>query len=219
MLFSPSSFLVSHRRLVTFLTGVMAIGLSAAPGWAHSGSTSPTCSSCHGNNRAGAALVTNYDLTANPAEMNGKTDRGALKVYQFQPGQTRTLTFQVAGLSTNDKFAGVFKGFDATGVVNGGTLNFTGDTNGWTYSAGSPPWDYTPTFTYAGTKTLSFNLKVNAGTPQDYYDMDFMMGDGTAGAYSEEHFYVQVLPEPATLGMLAAGMGVMLWRRRARRLG
>lgn len=210
----------------------------SAPAFARpdQGSLAISCSNCHSRNLAGTPIsITGNTTTANPTETPGlgKTDRGTVPVYQAAPGSTVTLQFSftpvaggatAGGVASNNGIDFALKGFDQTGVVNGSAPNFTKGANSlgtWTDRARTPDWWYTspiPTFRYNGSTILmDCNINLGSAIPQDYYEFAIQAAGGNEDWSTTQYFYIQVVPEPVTLGLLALGAGGLLLKRYRRR--
>ena len=180
---------------------------------AYSGAYGPTCSGCHATPQAGKLSVTGNSGTANPVEAAGKPDGGTLPVYIVTQGGTTTLKAQVSNWQSGGMYAVLLEGFDSASVTSSANnvINFTPDPT-WTYASGSPSWYYTPNQTFGGTATMAYNMTVSPTTPVGYYEMSFLIG-GPYGTTSTP-FYVDVIPEPMTVVVVAVGAGAVLLRRR-----
>jgi hypothetical protein len=70
----------------------------------------------------------------------------------------------------------------------------------------------------AGT-TYTYNMKIDATTPPDYYALTFATGGGPEDWSSMQEFYIHVLPaapvpEPGAIVLLGCGaIGLLVWRR------
>jgi hypothetical protein len=172
----------------------------------------------------GGTVVKNFDKWATP-----DPSRGTRKVVQIQAGQSRTVAFDVGGWTNDannngqsDVYATAFTGYTTPGVSNGGTLKMTKDPT-WTAMT-AEVYCYNANTTYDGTtKSFTFNIKIDPSTTLDYYPVTFKTGidnfvpyTGQLGSYAYEDFYVQVIPEPATLMLLSAGACLLVRRRIAR---
>jgi hypothetical protein len=178
---------------------------------------------------------TGFDTTFNPNEiLTGKPDRGTLKVYEINPGQSVDLDVLVDFLVVRDyeRFAVAIRNTHDTGVVIGGNLVFTADPD-WTAQTGtvlpSPTYHTIPAgasmpgiagITYVSAATFTFTMNVGLATLPDYYYLEFVVGGNTLTAgpaqlyNGVEGFYLHVLPEPGSIVVLGFGTAVLLARRR-----
>lgn len=191
-----------------------------------------SCSVCHGTAPEDGgldgggevrldAMSVLSDLTFDPDESAGSppadwTDRGELKMFLAKPGETVNLTMQVE--SGTVEYAVQLKrlekeGFSGTGNRLAGhfspdpewTAQGTGETTYFTNSTDDfdghdfPRGDIVP---------FTFSLALAEDTPHDLYDLEFAVAgrDGAAMFgkwYADEHFYVQVVPEPTAKTLIA----------------
>ena len=169
--------------------------------------------------------VVNHDTTADPDESGtGATDRGTLKVFQVVAGQTKTLSVDLQQIGDEDKYAVELKRLEVAGVENAGTLVFAADA-AWTQHNGPPDWWTDPGFNGytwpGGPSSFDFDITVDGSTPNDFYDLEFAVAGKEPLFYGDEHFYLQVVPEPTSMAILSliAGGGILLSSIRRRRQG
>ena len=174
--------------------------------------------SCHtnvlDNHLAVVFADENVDLGT---QLNGN-QRGPLPTFLVDAGTTVTLSAEV--LNGEDKFAVQLKRLEKSGQANdlNNFLIWMEDNlpgNPWTRQEDTNP----PYFTKDDGKNgglsgsaagvFSFDLFVDANTPPDFYDLEFAVaGKGKGLWYEDQHFYVEVVPEPSTavLGAVALSM-------------
>ncbi len=204
---------------------VIAVAAHARPQFARN------CNACHGGGPlvATAPEVINFDGFADPDESaTGAADRGLLKVFTVEPGGTVDLQLLVdLEDALNARFAVELKRMEEPGVVNGGTLVFDADPD-WNLQIGTDIVDPTrPYYTfpqdqgieYAGPQVFTFTMGIDETTPADFYDLEFALAGQPGFHYNDEHFYLQVIPEPGTLALIVLGAAVGMTRRRRRAIG
>ena len=163
------------------------------------------------------------DLTA--ADRNDGKDRGPLELYVAKPGDTVLLSMEV--LDGADEYAVQLKRFDKDGILAGTSgdslAGYTPD-GGWVAQGTLPLTYYTNTAGgtswTGGPVGLTFSLQLAATTPRNVYDLEFALAghDATAKFYQDEHFYLQVVPEPASFVLVGLGLsllGLVVCRRKA----
>ncbi len=165
----------------------------AAPPWGSN------CLSCHDVLTSDALFTFDFDTIADPDEtVTGATDRGTLNVFRVVRGTSVTLSAQITGLADGDTYAVALKRFGFAGVENGGHLTYTGDCS---WVQWRDPGDHftDPAYRHAwetGPSTFTFEIGVDASTPNDYYDLVFALAGKLAETsdlyYAEEHFYLRV---------------------------
>ena len=103
------------------------------------------------------------------------------------------------------------------GVVNGATLAFEPDPD-WSVQAGTVIIDPArPYYTipqgegisFTDARIFTFTMRIDETTTSHFYDIEFALAGQPGFHYNDEHFYVQVLPEPGTAAL--AGVGAVLW--------
>ena len=185
------------------------------------------CGDCHGAGPlpvADALQLINFDGLVDPDEsFTGATDRGTLKFYDVFPGDTVDLTIRVDFQDAPEvHYAVELKRMETLGVEGGGTLTQTPDPD-WFPQTGSIFSDPDrPYFTIPeadgihpdGPRTFTFTMLVDESTNPDFYDLEFAMAGQPEFFYTDEHFYLRVIPEPATIAFLS--LAVLAMRRRAR---
>ncbi len=187
---------------------------------------SRNCSDCHTSAppAAGTPEVVGFDGFADPIETTpGATDRGLLKVFTVSPGDTVDLSVRVdLGAAQGTVFAVELKRPEVPGVVNGGQLSYLADAN-WFMQTGvvdnnpSAPYYTIPELSgqlYVQPEVFTFSMLVDPSTPPDFYDLEFAMAGQPDFFYGDEHFYLEVVPEPGVCGLVLLGSSVLLWRRR-----
>ena len=159
------------------------------------------------------------------------TVRGGLQLFQIEPGNTVTMSVEV--LNGAPVFALQLKRLETSGQLNdlANFMTWLEDNlagNTWTRQEVSNPPYFTKDNGNDGgipaseAGVFSFDLFVDAATPPDVYDLEFAIA-GKLGSeelyYQDEHFYLEVVPEPAVggsaLAVFAALGAVAGARRRA----
>jgi len=229
---SPRSILVLASLFVPFAVGLGWSGVAAAkPSFAiDNGNSCKDTPSCHTTVETGRMQVTGTDGVLDIGTQLDGNVRGALQLFQVDPGNTVTLSMKV--LNGDDVFAVQFKRLEKPGQLNDLANSMTWmeenvPSNPWTLQeVANPPYftkDNENNGGLAGSAAgpFSFDLMVDAATPPDVYDLEFAVAGTTGGGevryYQDEHFYLQVVPEPAVgasaMAMLAA-LGVVFGSRR-----
>jgi hypothetical protein len=157
------------------------------------------CLSCHNQLLTDALYIFGEETTADPDEIGtGAPDRGILPVFQACRGGTESLLVEVAGLATDDTYAVQLKRLRFPGVVNNGDLAYTGDCS-WPEWGEDANYYSDPEIRHrwgTGPTTFTFDLDVELGSPDDYYDLVFAVAgkfqDGGGLFYAEQHLYLQV---------------------------
>jgi hypothetical protein len=227
---------LSSQRPVLVLANLF-VPFVLALGWAEAAAAKPDFAITNGNSckdngchvaETGRMQVTGADgMLDLGTQLDGKV-RGALKVFEVDAGNTVTLSMQV--LNGNDLFAVQLKRLEKSGQLNdlANFMTWMEDnlpSNPWTLQEITNP----PYFTkddgsnggLAGSAAgvFSFDLFIDAATPPDVYDLEFAVAGliGELQYYQDEHFYLQVVPEPeacaSAMAMLAA-LGAALGARR-----
>jgi hypothetical protein len=160
-------------------------------------------------------------------QLNGNM-RGPLTTYVVAPGDTVTLSVDV--LNGADDYAVQLKRLETPGQSVSAS-NFlvwseaNAGSNVWTRQEVANP----PYFTkdaggdngipWAGaTIRYIFDLFIDPTTPADYYDLEFAVGAVLDGVkvYQDEHFYLQVVPEPGTMLLMGLGLALVGYGHRKR---
>jgi len=126
-------------------------------------------------------------------------------VFQVFPGQTKSLTVQVTGLSPDDVYAVELTRLRFPGVEGGGTLLFGPDCD-WPEWGESHAYYTEPYLSYKwgdGPTIFSYDIEVNPDAGHDYYDLVFTVAgrfEADGGLFcAREHFYLQVRVTPGDL--------------------
>jgi hypothetical protein len=219
------------RGLFFSLALVSGALLAVLPGVArgHVGSGG-NCAGCHGVARDAQNIINYTNLTAVNPRLDPGGTTSPLKTFVVTAGDTVAL--QTSVTDGSDAFDVALTGTEKGGVKNSQSnhLAFTADPT-WTkitsktpnyFVASANEIDWT---TVPHPNTYTFNMKVSASTPEDFYSLFLKAtGVGAGDMWSEaEEFYVNVkapVPEPSTLAMLlglpAIFVGGWCWRRRGR---
>jgi hypothetical protein len=158
-------------------------------------------------------------------QLDGRV-RGALKTFNVLPGSTAILSMEV--LNGDALFAVQIKRLEKSGQLNdvANFLTWAEDnlqSNTWTrQEITNPPYFTKDNGSDGGLPAdqagvFSFGLFVDATTPADVYDLEFAVAGVTDGLfYQDQHFYLNVIPEPGTFALLALGLGGLAARGRRR---
>ena len=203
------TFLVSAAVLVA-MTGIAA----AFPNLGVDNGNS--CKVCHGpppapgtgGIRAGALAVIGQKTLDLGTQLNGKT-RGALQTFTVTAGESVDLIVDV--LDGSDLYAVELKRLETGGQKNDETnllsagAGYVPDVD-WVGQGPLPATYYTSvagSTAWGGVTTrYTFTLSVDPATPPDVYDLEFAVAGrqldagGRLKVYSDEHFYLEVLPTP-----------------------
>jgi hypothetical protein len=231
----------SQRSVIALTSLLVAVAAFVGLGWAGAASAKPSFAinngnsckdnGCHVNVETGRIQVVGEDGVLDlGTQLDGKV-RGQLDVFRVIAGDSVTLSVEV--LNGDPVFALQFKRLEKSGQLND-LANFMTwmeenlPSNVWTLQEATNP----PYFTKdngndgglpaSAAGVYSFDLAIDAATPPDVYDLEFAIAGKLASEdlfYQDQHFYLEVVPEPAVgaaaLTMLAA-LGVVV---RSRRLG
>ena len=210
------------RTLLLILCASVVAHTSPAAARPHFGQS---CTDCHGATEppvAGALQLINFNGLIDPDEsITGATDRGLLKFFEVFPGDTVDLTIRVDFQDAEDiHYAVELKRMEELGVEGGGTLTQTPDAD-WFQQTGAIFSDPDrPYFTIPqdhgihpdGPRTFTFTMLVDESTDPDFYDLQFAMAGQPDYFYTDEHFYLHVIPEPASLAFVSLAV-LAMWRR------
>lgn len=196
------------------------------------------CRLCHGGQAAPDSRISlvGADGTANPTEPPGGTDRGTLPVFQVAPGQTETIEVRLNNLlQPGDDHVhydlSLTDAYQRGGFATGENLSYTGDWHRRTDTAGmvwyhlvevlgTPPNIQYEPFEWHEAIPHRIRITPAATAREDFYEfaMSWAGGRGRPGGEvldaGRVFFLVQVVPEPASLSLLALGAAALLRRRR-----
>ena len=219
------------------IVAIVVLGLAPAgvagakPSWATTNDNSCKGSGCHSellSDPDRMDVIDADELVDLGTQLDGK-QRGPLNTFWVDPGTTVTLSMEV--LDGSDKFAVQLKRLEKPGQENdlSNFLIWMEDNLGgnvWTrQEVANPPYFTKDNGNNGGLPpedagVFTFDLLVNADTPPDFYDLEFAVAGKEGGLwYEDEHFYLEVLPEPspALLGVVAlSAIAGLRWVRRAR---
>ncbi len=221
------------RAVGTLAIACMLAGLNnTAYGWPPSAiSTGNSCKTCHGStggetDRAGALQVVGEGMLDLDVSRNDGATRGAIPFFTVAPGDTVELTMNV--LDGSDKYAVQLKRLETAGVLGPASTDFLtgyGADVAW-FAQGPLPATYFTSVTGfgpvgtswgGGPDPYSFFLTVDANTPINTYDLEYAVAGKFSGGkfYGDKHFYLNVIPEPATLVLMSlAGLGIATMRQK-----
>jgi hypothetical protein len=205
----------------TVAFGLMPAGIaSAKPSFAINNDNS--CSVCHTRIVSGRMDVIGADEMVDLGTQLDGSERGPLSTFWVVPGESVTLSMEVldgssSGCSACSKFAVQLKRLEKSGqeIDLSNFLIWAEDNlpgNPWTrQEVTNPPYFTKDDGNDGGLPSqdagpFSFDLFVDAATPPDFYDLEFAVaGKGGGLWYEDQHFYVQVVPEPSAtlLGIVA----------------
>lgn len=224
-----TSILVLACGLASFAFGEQAF---AKPSFAIENGNSCR-NTCHVNVETGRIEIVGQDgLLDIGTQLDGAV-RGERKVFRVDPGNTVSLSAEV--VNGDALFAVQLKRLETSGQLNdlANFMTWLEDNvagSEWTLQEnGNPPYFTKDDGNNGGISgalagVVSFDLFIDAATPPDVYDLEFAIAglDGNENLfYQDQHFYLEVVPEPATgasaMAMIAAlGVAARL-RRPARR--
>ena len=180
------------------------------------------CADCHGTDVGGTnpnkMEVTGFDTLLDlGTQLDGKT-RGLLKTFTAAPGDTVTLQMTVT--DNSEKYGielkRLYKSGQEVSVLNFLTdpMYGTDSVPPWTnYGAdpvNGPQWFAQGVIDADVGSVYDFDLILDPNTPFDVYDLEFAIAGGPAyqsgSWYQDEHFYLQVIPEPSTIALAGLGM-------------
>jgi hypothetical protein len=181
-----------------------------------------SCSVCHGVNVGGTnpnkMEVTGFDTILDlGVQLDGKS-RGPLSTFTALPGDTVTLQMTVT--DNSEKYGielkRLYKSGQEVSILNFLTSPMYGTTSAppWTsYGAdpvNGPQWFAQGPIDGSVGSVYNFDLVLDPNTPMDVYDLEFAIAGGPAHQsgswYQDEHFYLQVIPEPSTIALAGLGM-------------
>jgi hypothetical protein len=204
-----------------------------------------SCAVCHetspdnggldggGEERSDAMSVLSATLF-DPDESSGTPpddwkDRGALKMFSAKPGQTVELTMQVENGAI--EYAVQLKRLEKEGFSGSGNKlagHFTPDpswhahgTGDTTYFTNNPDDFDGHDFPVGSVVPFTYSLTLAADTPHDIYDLEFATAGRDSATtygkwYGDEHFYLNVVPEPCTNVLIGLGLSILCLRKRRR---
>lgn len=216
------------RHVLALCTTIFVLTSSVAVAYPRFGRD---CRICHdgGEPSEGGLEVVNFEGMVDPDESTtGATDRGLAKFFQVQPGGSVDLDVMVdLGTLTDHLYAVELKRMEVPDVQGGGTLVYSPDPD-WQFHIGDAITDPNrPYYTipaedgipFTEPRLFTFTIEVDPSTDPGFYDLEFAVAGQPNDFYTDEHFYLHVVPEPARYGLLGLGLGVYLcWRRNTLRI-
>jgi PEP-CTERM motif len=215
-----------HRNILATCAAVCLLTASTALARPNFGRG---CSDCHGGGEppVPAMQIIGFDGMADPDESaTGATDRGMLKFFEVTPGGTVDLTVRIDFQDMQDVMYSIqLKRMETSGVVGGGTLVQSPDPSWFEQTGTDFPDPDRPYYTttdfdgtpYTGPAEYTFTMTVDPSTDPDFYDLEFALAGQPGFFYMDEHFYLNVVPEPTTVLALGLAACAPLLRRRTRR--
>ena len=211
----------STKRIITLSTAIcfaiaLIVATSANVAHAYPGS-GINCSNCHSNTQEGLMEVSGEDKMLDLGTQLDGNERGELKTFVGAPGEPVSLQMTVLNGSPSSSVQ--IKRLDSGGqkISQDNKLIFTlvDPDSTWRERDNGGPYYTTSVVQGSNEGTVyTFDIMLDAATPADVYDLEFAIATG-AFTYDDEHYYLQVIPEPTAAALAGLGLlGLIAYRRR-----